>query len=152
MCFLGDVLKLTGTHTIGATVERAFELLIDPEVLARCMPGCDKLEHRADGVYDMAVSAGIGPVRGKYTGSVTLSDIQPPERYTMVVDIKGTTGFVKGQGVVELAPDGENTRISFEGDVQIGGPIAAVGQRMHASAARLMTRQLFGAIDKEARV
>ena len=52
---------------------------------------------------------------------------------------------------MELAPEGENTRISFEGDVQIGGPIAAVGQRMHASAARLMTRQLFGAIDAEAR-
>ena len=93
----GEVLKFTGTHTVSAVPERTFELLIDPEVLARCMPGCDKLEHRADGVYDMAVSAGIGPIRGKYTGSVTLSDIHPPERYTMSVDIRGATGFVKGR-------------------------------------------------------
>ena len=69
----------------------------------------------------------------------------------MVVDIKGTTGFVKGRALWNSPLEGENTRISFEGDVQIGGPIAAVGQRMHASAARLMTRQLFGAIDAEAR-
>ena len=143
-------MKLTGTHTISAPPERAFELLIDPEVLTRCMPGCEKLEHTGDGVYDIAISAGVGPIRGKYTGSVTLSDLQPPEQYTMLVDIKGTTGFVKGEGIIELAPDGDNTQITFNGEVQIGGPLAAVGQRMHNSAARLMTRQLFGAIDAEA--
>ena len=111
------------------------------------MPGCDKLNTGHER-FDEAVSAGIG-LFAQYTGSVTLQ-VFNAERYTMVVDIKAR-GFVKGQGVVELAPEGENTQISFEGDVQIGGPIAAVGQRMHASAARLMTRQLFGAIDAEAR-
>ena len=130
--------------------DRAFELLIDPEVLARCMPGCEKLEHKGDGVYDIGISAGVGPIRGKYTGTVSLSDLQSPDSYKMLVDIKGSTGFVKGEGTIELTPDSDNTTVNFSGDVQIGGPLAAVGQRMHTSAARMMTRQLFGAIDAEA--
>ncbi len=144
-------MKLTGTHIISAIPDLTFELLTDSKVLARCMPGCETLEHKGDGVYDIGISAGIGPIRGKYTGSVTLSDLHPPECYTMSVDIKGATGFVKGQGVVELTSKGEHTQVTFNGDVQIGGPLAAVGQRMHASAARLMTRQLFRAMDAEVR-
>ena len=144
-------MKFTGTHSVGAIPDRAFDLLTDPEVLARCMPGCETLEQVGDGVYTIGVSAGIGPIRGKYAGSVVLSDLHPPERYTMSVDIKGTTGFVKGQGGVSLTSEGEGTQVTFDGDVQIGGPLAAVGQRLHASAARLMTRQLFSAIDAEAR-
>lgn len=143
-------MTLTGTHTISAVPDRAFALLIDPLVLARCMPGCKKLEHTGDGVYDISISAGVGPIRGKYTGSVTLSDLRPPQSYKMLVDIKGSTGFVKGEGTIELAAESENTTITFTGNVQIGGPLAAVGQRMHTSAARMMTRQLFGAIDAEA--
>lgn len=144
-------MKFTGTHPVSAPPERTFDLLTDPEVLARCMPGCETLEQVGDGIYAIAVSAGIGPIRGKYAGSVVLSDLHPPERYTMSVDIKGATGFVKGQGLVALTAEGEGTTVTFDGDVQIGGPLAAVGQRLHASAARLMTRQLFSTIDAEAR-
>ena len=68
----------------------------------------------------------------------------------MLVDAKGKTGFVKGEGRVELTEEGEETTVTYEGNVTLGGPVAAVGQRMHSSAAKMMTRQLFGAIEAEA--
>ena len=155
-------MKLNGTHTIGAPPERAFELLIDPDVLMRCIHGCENITHKGEEVYDMTISAGIGPIRGTYTGTVAISDLQPPTCYTMAADIKGPTGFVKGQGIITLASKdgedkendkegrGDSSQITFDGDVQIGGPLAAVGQRLHLSIARLMIRQLFGAMDAEA--
>ena len=143
-------MKLEGNHSILASRERVFEVLTDPEVLARCMPGCEKLQSLEDGSYELTISAGVGPIRGSYSGSVRLEDIQPPSHYRMVLDVKGKTGFVKGDGTVDLREDGEGTVILYSGNVQVGGPVAAVGQRLHLSAAKMMTRQLFGAIEAEA--
>lgn len=143
-------MKLSGTHTIEAPPEQVFALLIDPEVLKRCIPGCKEISHKGEGVFDMTVSAGIGPIRGTYTGTVSLTDLRPTESYTMATDIIGPTGFVKGQGTVTIEPQDEGSTVTFEGDVNIGGPLAAVGQRLHQSGASLMIRQLFGAIAFEA--
>ncbi|MDP6041813.1 MAG: carbon monoxide dehydrogenase subunit G [Candidatus Latescibacteria bacterium] len=143
-------MRLSGTHTIGAPPEHTFELLIDPEVLMRCIHGCKDITHKDGGVYDMTISAGIGPIRGTYTGTVSLSDLQPPTSYTMAADIKGPTGFVNGLGTISLESEDDTSSVTFDGDVQIGGPLAAIGQRLHLSGARLMIRQLFGAMDAEA--
>jgi carbon monoxide dehydrogenase subunit G len=143
-------MKITGTHRISAPRERVFTVLTDPECLSRVMPGCKALESTGDGTYTIQLSAGVGPIRGEYQGTVELADMNEPASYRMLVDAKGKTGFVKGEGRVELTEEGEETTVTYEGNVTLGGPVAAVGQRMHSSAAKMMTRQLFGAIEAEA--
>ena len=143
-------MKITGTHQISAARDRVFTVLTDPECLARVMPGCKGLESTGDGAYSIPLAAGVGPIKGEYSGTVQRPDIDAPSRDRMLVDAKGKTGFVKGEGKVALVEDGDATTVTYEGDVTLGGPVAAVGQRMHSSAAKLMTRQLFGAIEAEA--
>ena len=143
-------MKIEGTHTINAPPERVYNVLTDPDSLSRCMPGTEKLERVEEDTYDLAINAGVGPIKGSYSGTVKLEDQNPPSHYRMVVDVKGKTGFAKGEGAVDLKPEGEGTLVTYSGNVQVGGPVAAVGQRMIQSTARLMTRQLFGAIDAEA--
>ena len=143
-------MKITGTHRISASRDRVFTVLTDPECLSRVMPGCKALESTGDGSYTIKLSAGVGPIRGEYEGTVELADMNEPASYRMLVDAKGKTGFVKGEGRVELTEEGEATTVTYEGDVTLGGPVAAIGQRMHSSAAKMMTRQLFGAIEAEA--
>ncbi len=143
-------MKIEGTHTINAPPERVYDVLTDPDSLSRCMPGTEKLERLEEDTYGLAINAGVGPIKGSYSGTVKLEDQTPPSHYRMVVDVKGKTGFVKGEGAVDLKPKGEGTLVTYSGNVQVGGPVAAVGQRMIQSTARLMTRQLFGAVDAEA--
>ena len=143
-------MKITGSHEISAPPDRVFAVLTDPECLARVMPGCKKLTATGEDTYDLVLMAGVGPIKGEYKGTIRLADINAPSSYRMIVDIKGKTGFVTGEGTLELAENGSGTTVTYAGDVTIGGKIAAVGQRMHSSAAKLMTRQLFGAIQAEA--
>lgn len=143
-------MKIEGSHEISAPPDRVFAVLTDPKCLARVMPGCKKLEATGDDTYKLVLMAGVGPIKGEYEGTVQLADIDAPSSYRMIVDAKGKTGFVTGAGTVQLAENGSGTTVTYTGDVTIGGKIAAVGQRMHSSAAKLMTRQLFGAIDAEA--
>lgn len=143
-------MKIEGTHTIQAPPERVYEVLTDSGVLSRCLPGAEKLELVGENTYDLAISAGVGAIKGKYSGTVRLKDLKPPTHYRMVVDVKGKTGFVKGEGVVDLKAEGEGTLVAYSGTVQLGGPVAAVGQRLHKSTAKMMTRQVFGALAAEA--
>ena len=114
------------------------------------MPGCERLELVSEGTYELEINAGVGPVKGSYKGTVKLEDLKPPSHYRMRVEANGKTGFLKGDGDVDLKAEGEGTLVSYNGSVQVGGPVAAVGQRMVQGAARMMTRQLFGAVSAEA--
>ncbi|HKP46206.1 MAG TPA: carbon monoxide dehydrogenase subunit G [Pyrinomonadaceae bacterium] len=144
-------MKLEGTHSINAPRDRVYESLVDPEVLQRCIPGCEELERTAPDTYAMTIRAGVGPIKGLFKGNVRLEDLREPEHYRLVVDGKGTTGFLKGAGDFDLVADGEATQIQYAGDVQVGGMIASVGQRMVLSAARMMASQFFTALEKETR-
>ena len=143
-------MKIKGTHTINASRPRVFEMLTDPEALARCIPGARKLKRVDENVYELEINAGVGPIKGSYSGTVRLEDLNPPDHYRMIVDAKGKTGFVRGEGSIDLGTDGDGTQVSYSGNVQLGGPVAAVGQRLHLSVSKMMTRQLFGAIEAEA--
>ncbi|MCY3764130.1 MAG: carbon monoxide dehydrogenase subunit G [Gemmatimonadetes bacterium] len=144
-------MKIKGTHTINAPRQRVFEMLTDPDALARCIPGARKLSLVGENTYELEINAGVGPIRGSYSGTVRLEDLNPPECYRMIVDAKGKTGFVRGEGSIDLAAEGDGTQVTYSGDVQLGGPVAAVGQRLHLSVSKMMTRQLFGAIEAEAK-
>jgi len=133
--------KLEGNYTFTAPRGMVFTLLQDPEVLAKIIPGCEELTKVADNEYEAALEISVGPIKGKFKGKVILSDLNEPESYTMEVSGNGAPGFVKGTGHVKLAEEGESTLMSYQGDAQVGGEIASVGQRLVESAAKALIKQ-----------
>jgi len=145
-------MKLEGTQELHASRERVFQALIDPAVLQRCIPGCERLEKTSENAYSMTLRAGVGSIKGLFTGNVRLEDLRPPAHFRIIVDGKGQPGFLKGTGEIDLEDRDGVTIVSYKGDVQVGGTIASVGQRMIQGAARMMTSQFFTAIEVEAKV
>ena len=143
---------IEGTHDLGASRERVYQSLINPEVLQRCIPGCEKLEKTADNAYSATIRAGVGAIKGVFAGTVKLEDMRPPEHYRILVEGKGAQGFMKGAGDLDLEEQGNGTVIKYTGDLQLGGTIASVGQRMIQGTAKMMASQFFTALEAEAKV
>jgi carbon monoxide dehydrogenase subunit G len=133
--------KLEGDYTFEAPREVVWQALLDPNVLAKVMPGCEKLEKIGENEYKGALKIRVGPVQGQFEGLVNLSDITAPASYRMQVDGKGAPGFVKGVGEIHLEDQGTSTLMHYSGDAQVGGRIASVGQRLLESSAKALTRQ-----------
>jgi len=136
-------MKVSGTYAIPAEPERVYALLQDPDVLARCMPGCDQLVKTGEDEYEMRMKLLIASVSGLFDGKVRLRDHQPPHRFAMQVDGKGKIGFMKGEGAISLSPSEAGTTLSYDGDVQLGGTIAAVGQRLVDTTSKMMLKRFF---------
>jgi carbon monoxide dehydrogenase subunit G len=137
------------SHELAHQRERIWALLLDPTVLARLLPGVEKLEPTGADQYALVVKLGVGAVRGTYTGKVQLADQRPPESYRLVGEAKGGPGWAKGSATLTLLAEGTGTRIVANGDVQIGGAIASVGQRMLEGVAKSMANELFQSIERE---
>src|SRR5262252_245738 len=133
-------MKLAGDYLFDAPVREVWDALFDPAVLAAVMPGCEKLE-RVDGRYRGELNVKVGPVQGKFTGTVDLKDTQEPRSYTMIIDGRGAPGFVKANAAVALEPEGAGTRIRYNADAQVGGKVASVGQRLLEASARAIVKQ-----------
>ena len=131
--------------------DRVFKALTDPAVLQRCIPGCERLEKTAENSYSVTLRAGVGSIKGVFTGNVRLEDVQPPSHFRMMIDGKGQPGFLKGSGELDLEERDGLTVVNYKGDVQVGGTIAGVGQRMIQGAAKMMAAQFFTAIEAEAK-
>ncbi len=148
-------MKIEGTYASQGPRDRIFALLVDEEVLRRCIPGCRRLIRDGEDRFSVALDVGLGSVEGVYEGTVSLSQRAPPERLEMVVEGKGKLGFVRGKASLQLTPTAHNglqsTLIAYQGEVQIGGTIASVGQRMLQGAAKLMAGQFFAALEAEVR-
>jgi hypothetical protein len=117
--------------------------LTDANRIAECLPGCQKLQQTGEGSYDLQLRFGVGAMSGVFSGSIRLHDLQPTSQYQMTVDGKGTPGFVKGEGTIQLTPEDTSTMLHYSGDVSAGGPIASLGQRMIGGAARMVIDQFF---------
>ena len=141
-------MKITGKQSVNAPRQEVWDRLIDPDSIAGCLPGVEKMEKVADNEYSMTMSVGVGMVRGTYDGKVRLSNMNEPTDYQMYVEGSGRPGFIKGTGTVRLA-DGENetTDIEYEGDVEVGGPVGSVAQRMLGGVANRMVGQFFSCIE-----
>jgi carbon monoxide dehydrogenase subunit G len=144
-------MKIEGTHELHASPQRVFETLIDPIVLQRCIPGCERLERSGENSYSATLRAGVGSIKGVFTGSVRLEDVQPPRHFRMIVEGKGQPGFVKGAGDLDIEAHDGVTIVSYKGEIQVGGTIAGVGQRMLQGAVKMMASQFFTAIEAEAK-
>ena len=131
---------------IAAPRERVFEGLNNPEVLKACIPGCESLERLSDSELAATVMAKVGPVKARFKGLVTLSDLNPPESYTINGEGKGgAAGFAKGGAKVHLAEDGANTLLRYEVKADIGGKLAQLGSRLIDGAARRYAKDFFTA-------
>jgi carbon monoxide dehydrogenase subunit G len=144
-------MKISGTYQLETTPERAYALLQDPEVLAKCMPGCDQMIKTGEDEYSMKMKMLIASVSGQFEGKVKLSEPNPPHSFRMRVDGAGKIGFVKGDGAIVLTPAGTGTQIAYEGDVQLGGTIAAVGQRLVDTTSRMMLKRFFDKLSEIAK-
>jgi uncharacterized protein len=142
-------MKIDGTHEINAPRERVYALLTDPEVLRRCIPGCEALEKTGEDTYAATMKAGVGMVKGTFKGNVKLADMRTPEHYRIEVDGKGGPGFVKGTGDFDLEEKDGATLIKYAGEMQVGGTIAGIGQRMIQGAAKMMATRFFTALEAE---
>ena len=134
-------MTLSGTFTFRGPRAVVFDLLQDPAVLVKVMPGAERLERVAANRYEGVMKVGLGPLTAAaFALHVTLGDLSPPERFTMAIDSKGTLGFAHGTATVALdAPGANETTMHYTSELQIGGRIASVGQRVVESAARAMT-------------
>ena len=136
-------MKVSGSHTLPGTRQQVWELLNDPVRLARSLPGCEKLEPVGPDRYKVAIKFALAAFSGAYSGAVELSEKKPPRSMHMSVEGKGAPGFMKGEGTLELAEKHGETEVKYEGEAQVGGVIAAVGQRMIEAAARKIIQQFF---------
>lgn len=141
-------MELNGTYTFAASPQAVWEAIMDPEVLAKVLPGCEKLEKVSESEYFGVLNVRVGPVQGKFTGKVFLSELNEPEHFHLDVDGQGAAGFVKGGGDAKLSAVDGQTVLDYSGEAQVGGRIASVGQRLLDTSARSITRQGLESLDR----
>ena len=145
-------MEMQGSRALAITQQQAWDALNNPEVLKTCIPGCDKVEPSGDNQYAVGVAVKIGPVSAKFNGKITLSDINPPNSYTITFDGQGgAAGFGKGNSQVTLSPpeEGQGCVLSYSVHASVGGKIAQMGQRLIDGVAKSMAEDFFKRFDDE---
>lgn len=143
-------MEMQGTRQLAITQQQAWDALNDPEVLKLCIPGCDKIEATGENQYGMGVSLKIGPLAAKFTGKIALSDINPPNSYTITFEGQGgPAGFGKGNAKVQLAANADGVELTYTVQASVGGKIAQVGQRLIDGVAKSMAEDFFKRFDNE---
>ncbi len=142
-------MELHGSRLIPAPVATTWAALNDPVTLKACIAGCESLEKSGDDAYVAVVAMKIGPVSTRFKGSLKLTNVEPPNGYTIAFDGQGgVAGFGKGSADVKLAPEGESaTRLSYDARAQVGGKMAQIGSRLIDAAAGKITDDFFNAFE-----
>lgn len=134
-------MKIQGDYHFDAPRAVVWRALLDPDILARTLPGCEKLERTGDTSFAGALTVQVGPVKGQFKGTLDLSDLVELEGYRMKLAGNGQAGFLTGDGTLALSDDGAGTLLRYDIDSQVGGKVAAVGQRLLESSAKVITKQ-----------
>lgn len=142
------MIELNGSHTFAASPQEVWEALMNPDLIAKALPGCQGMEKVGDNEYRTTLNMRVGPVQGRFNGTVEILDAQPPHSYQMKVKGSGPAGFVDGVGDVTLSDDDGQTVLRYTGSAQVGGRIASVGQRLLDTSASALTRQGVETFDK----
>ena len=142
-------MKIEGEHVFNGSREQVWELVRDPSVLATALPGTQELEQLSDTEYAGAINLRVGPIGGAFAGKIFVEDERPPEYVKLRAEGEGKPGFFKGVGEVNLVEQGESTTLmKYSGEVQIGGKLASVGQRLIDTTSKSMIRQGFDVLDQ----
>jgi len=136
-------MDISGTYEFPAPPARVWELLMDPDTIASCIPGCSALKPEGENRYRAHLAVAMAAITGSYDGTVVLSDVVPLQSYRLTVEGQGRPGFVKGSATIVLRPESIGTIVDVKGTVQTGGPVARVGQRLIAGIAKTMQDRFF---------
>ena len=136
-------MKIAGCHSLPVEAERAYTMLQDPEVLAKAMPGCDQLTRIGPDEYEMKMKMAISSIQGLFAGKVKIDQQNPPHSFRLAVEGRGKVGFMNGSGMIQLTPHEGSTEVAYHGEVQVGGMIASVGQRLVETTAKFVIRKFF---------
>ncbi len=142
-------MQLKKTYEFDASPERVFDAMVDPVVVAACLPGCEKLEPVGDHKYEALLTVAIAAVTGRYKGSVEIRDLERPFSYTIAISGRGNAGFMNGEGRVALKAEGTKTIVDVEGTAKVGGAIARVGQRLLGGVSDMMTARFFDCLKEK---
>lgn len=138
-------MDMTGEYRVPAPRETVWRALNDVDVLRQSIPGCDEIEKTSDTSFTAKVTAKVGPVKAKFSGAVTLSDIDPPNGYTITGEgTGGAAGFAKGGAHVTLEEDGDGTLLKYTVNATVGGKLAQIGSRLIDSTSKKMANEFFG--------
>ncbi|HXC40296.1 MAG TPA: carbon monoxide dehydrogenase subunit G [Burkholderiales bacterium] len=137
-------MEMNGEQIIPLPQQTVWEGLNDPAVLKDCIMGCDTLEKVTDSEFKVGLVAAIGPVKAKFAGKLTLSDVQPPNSYSLAFEGSGgAAGFGKGGAQVTLSPEATGTRLSYTAKATVGGKLAQIGSRLIDGVAKKMADDFF---------
>ena len=139
-------MTVDGSYVFNAPRERVWQLLMDPDVIASCIPGCEGLTPAGDDCYQAKVVAVVAAIAGSYEGTVCMKDKVVPESYRLVVEGQGRHGFVNGESQITLKADGATTVVGVTGTMDVGGVIARVGQRLLGTVSKMMMDRFFAAL------
>ncbi|MCL6637209.1 MAG: carbon monoxide dehydrogenase subunit G [Alicyclobacillus sp.] len=138
----------SGQVQLSGSVNEVWEALLDPAVLAQCMPGCEELEHTGEHRYRARLVVGVAAVKGSYSATMELVDVQPYQSYRLRIHGEGGPGFVDAEGLVQLQCTAEGTALHYTYTADVGGKVAAVGQRMLGGVAKLLVGDFFRRLQK----
>ncbi len=142
-------MELTGQQLIPATLDITWVALNDPDTLKSCITGCESIEKTSESDYAVVMAVKIGPVNAKFKGKLTLTNLQPPQAYSIVFEGQGgIAGFGKGSANVKLTPLDHRTQLDYAAIAQVGGKIAQIGSRLVDAAARKIADEFFTALNK----
>jgi len=136
-------MKLEGSYEVKAPRQKVWSAFLDPEILQKAIPGCEKLEMVGPDEYKATLKIGVAAVKGTFEGKVRLSDKKPSDSYRLAAEGSGGPGFLRADTLISLADIEGGTRVSYSADVQVGGLIAGVGQRMLGGVSKMMADQFF---------
>ena len=143
-------MDIKGSYTFDAPPQAVWDLLIDIDAVAACLPGCESMEQTGPDRYNATITISLAAMTGKYEGTVEMTDKREPDGYTLVVEGRGKPGFVKGSATVSLddEKDGLATAVHVVGKAQVGGTIARVGQRLLGSVSKMMMDRFFACLQE----
>jgi carbon monoxide dehydrogenase subunit G len=143
-------MEMKGEQLVPASQQDTWAALNDPEILKACVPGCESIERVTDDEYAVRMTARVGPVAAKFKGKLTLSDLKPPQSYRIAFEGQGgVAGFGKGGAQVQLAPEADGTRLSYQVRASVGGKLAQIGSRLVDAAARKLADDFFTAFNEK---
>ena len=142
-------MDISSSYAFNAPPDRVWALLMDPGVISSCIPGCDRFEPDGKDRYKVTLTVALAAITGSYEGTVVLADKIEPTSYRLIVEGQGRPGFVKGNSAISLRGHESTTDVDVSGTVQMGGPIARVGQRLIGGVAKMMMDRFFACLSSK---
>ena len=137
-------MKLTGSYRLNVKKEIVWQALNDPDILKKCIPGCESFEKESDTIFNATATNQIGPMNATFSGKVTLSNIQENQSYTLSGEGQSSVGFANGSAYVKIKEENGSTTLSYEVNINVGGKVAQLGSRLIDGVAKKMSDYFFG--------